>query len=262
MLDALTVEGRAALVTGGNGGLGKAIARGLIEAGALVAVAGRDRAKNRAVEAEFGERAVVLELDVTDETQVTSAVGKVIDRFGRLDILVNCAGSFRGGPVTELGLDAWREVLDTHLTGAFLCSVAAARRMIEAGRGGKIINIGSMYSIFGAPDFADYAAAKTGVLGLTRSLAVELGRHNIQVNAILPGWYETNLTSGMPETAVGEEIRRRTPAGRWGSPADLVGLTLLLSSPASDFITGACIPVDGGYSTADRLIHPPKESDA
>jgi 2-deoxy-D-gluconate 3-dehydrogenase len=253
--DRLSLEGKAALVTGGNGGLGNAIARGLGDAGALVVVSGRNPSKNASAAAEFGEQASVVELDVRDESAVDLTVSQVVDRFGRLDILVNCAGSFRGGPATALALDAWNEVLSSHLTGAFLCARSAARVMVDAGRGGKIINIGSMYSIFGAPDFAAYGAAKAGVLGLTRSLAVELGRHNIQVNAILPGWYETDLTKGTPDTPLGDEIRRRTPLGRWGRPDDLVGLALFLSSPASDFVTGACIPADGGYSVADRLLY-------
>ena len=126
--------------------------------------------------------------------------------------------------------------------------------MIERQKGGKIINVGSMYSLFGAPDFSDYAAAKTGIIGLTRSLAVELGKYNIQVNAILPGWYETDMTRGMPATPLGEEIRRRTPLSRWGSPSDLIGLAILLSSDAANFISGVSIPVDGGYSVTDRLL--------
>ena len=125
--------------------------------------------------------------------------------------------------------------------------------MVAQGRGGKIVNIGSVYSLFGAPDFVDYASAKAGILGLTRSLAVELAPHHIQVNAILPGWYETDLTRGMPETELGDQIRRKTPAGRWGEPDDLVGTAVYLASRASDFVTGVSIPVDGGYTIAERF---------
>jgi 2-deoxy-D-gluconate 3-dehydrogenase len=251
----LSLEGRVALVTGGNGGLGRAIALALSEAGARVAVTGRDPEKNSAVQAELGTDCLVLALDVRDEQAADDVVSLVDKELQGLHILVNCAGSFRGGSLTELSLDDWNEVIGSHLTGSFLMSRAAARLMIDRGQGGKIINIGSMYSVFGAPDFADYGAAKAGVLGLTRSLAVELGRHSIQVNAILPGWYETDLTRGMPSTPLGEEIRRRTPLGRWGDPLDLTGLAVLLSSSASDFITGVGIPVDGGYSISDRLLY-------
>ena len=155
--------------------------------------------------------------------------------------------------MTELEQHDWDAVVDTHLTGSFLCSKHAARRM-DGERNGKIVNIGSMYSFFGPPRFAAYAAAKSGILGLTRSLAVELAP-SIQVNAILPGWFETDLTRGMPQTERGDEIRRRTPAGRWGDPDELVGTAVFLSSSASDFVTGAAVPVDGGYSVADRLLH-------
>jgi 2-deoxy-D-gluconate 3-dehydrogenase len=197
----------------------------------------------------------VLALDVRDEAAVEQAVARVVERYGRLDILVNNAGLFSGGSVLTLSREDWDAVVATHLTGAFLCSKHAAAAMIAGGRGGKIINIGSAYSRFGPPDFADYATAKTGVLGLTRALAVEFAVHRIQVNAILPGWFETDLTRGLPGTPLGEEIRRRTPAGRWGDPADLVGTAVYLASPASDFVTGAQIPVDGGYAVSDRLLH-------
>lgn len=155
----------------------------------------------------------------------------------------------------ELSKEEWNAVIETHLTGSFLCAKYAAQSMVARGGGGKIINIGSMYSLFGPPRFPDYASAKTGIVGLTRALAVELGRQRIQVNAILPGWYETDLTRGLPAKPFGDEVRRRTPAGRWGNPDDLVGTAVFLASAASDFVTGACIPVDGGYSVSDRLLH-------
>jgi 2-deoxy-D-gluconate 3-dehydrogenase len=253
--DLFSLEGRAALVTGGNGGLGWAIALGLRAAGARVAVAGRNPAKNRAIADELGDPGAVFLADVRDEAAVEQTVALVMKRFGRLDILVNNAGLFRGGSVLTLSEEDWGAVIGTHLTGAFLCAKHAARAMIAGGGGGKIINIGSVYSRFGPPDFVDYATAKTGILGLTRALAVELAVHRIQVNAILPGWFETDLTRGLPATPLGEQIRRRTPAGRWGDPADLVGTAVYLASPASDFVTGAQISVDGGYAVSDRLLH-------
>jgi 2-deoxy-D-gluconate 3-dehydrogenase len=185
------LDGRVALVTGGNGGLGLAIARGLRSAGATVAVTGRDPGKNEAATREFGSDAV-FELDIRDERRVTSVVAEIVGRFGSLDVLVNNAGVGRGGAVYELAVEAWDEVVDSHLRGAFLCSKHAVPPMRARGAG-KIVNIGSMFSLFGPPGFSPYAAAKTGILGLTRALAVELAP-TIQVNAMLPGWFETDLT--------------------------------------------------------------------
>lgn len=253
-LQLFSLSGRVALVTGGNGGIGRALALGLRDAGARVAVTGRDAAKNEAVAAELGDPAAVFTLDVRDEAAVEGVVGDVISRFGRLDILINNAGMTSRQPTVELSSDVWHSVLDTHLSGAFYCAKHAARAMIARGGGGKIINIGSMYSIFGPPNVASYAAAKTGLLGLTRALAVEFAPHNIQVNAILPGWYLTGLTDSLLRTPVGEEIRRKTPAGRWGEPEELAGAAVFLASAASDFVTGVAIPVDGGYSVADRFL--------
>jgi 2-dehydro-3-deoxy-D-gluconate 5-dehydrogenase len=241
-----------ALVTGGNGGLGLAMARGLRAAGAMVAVTGRGQAKNEAVTNEFGAEAV-FELDIRDEEWVERVVTGVVGRFGSLDVLVNNAGVGRGGSVEELAVEAWDEVVESHLRGAFLCSKHAVPAMRARGAG-KIVNIGSMFSLFGPRSFAAYAAAKSGILGLTRALAVELGP-TIQVNAVLPGWFETSLTRDTRASSRGDEIRRRTPAGRWGEPEDLVGPTVFLASPASDFVTGIALPVDGGYAVSERLLH-------
>lgn len=245
------LTGRLALVTGGNGGLGLAMALGLRDAGARVAVTGRDPGKNRRAQYALGADAVVLAGDVTDEGEVTAMVEQAAAELGGLHVLVNNAGAFRGGRITEMSLSSWRTVLDSHLTGAFLCARSAIAHLADAG-GGKIVNIGSMYSYFGAPDFADYTTAKSGMLGLTRALAVELAPLNIQVNALLPGWFETDLTRGMPATPLGEQIRLRTPTRRWGTPTDLVGPVVFLASRASDFVTGAALPVDGGYLVSDR----------
>lgn len=241
-------------MTGGNGGLGRAIALGLRDAGASVAVTGRDERKNASVAAELGDPDAVFALDVTDEAAVERVVASVVEHFGHLDILVACAGDFAGGSVLELSLADWERVLSSHLSGTFLCARHAAREMAAQGEGGKILTIGSMYSLFGPPRYANYAAAKAGILGLTRALAVELAPHGIQVNAILPGWFETALTSGSRETEWGERIRRKTPAARWGEPEDLVGAAVFLSSRASDFVTGVALPVDGGYAVLDRLL--------
>jgi 2-dehydro-3-deoxy-D-gluconate 5-dehydrogenase len=250
-----SLVGHTALITGGNGGLGRAIALGLRDAGAQVAVTGRQPEKNAAIGQELGDPLAVFTLDVRDEAAVERTVAQVAERFGRLDILVNNAGLVRGGPLTTLSRDDWSAVLETHVTGTFLCCKYAAQHMIAQEHGGKILNIGSMYSMFGAPELADYATAKTAILGLTRSLAVELAPHLIQVNALLPGWYETDLTRGLLGTPRGDQIRRRTPAGRWGTPEDLVGAAIFFASAASDFITGVQLPVDGGYAVAERMLY-------
>jgi 2-deoxy-D-gluconate 3-dehydrogenase len=250
-----SLKGKIALVTGGNGGLGRTIALGFRDFGASVAVTGRDAAKNEAMRRELGDAGAVLELDVRDKEAVEKTVAQIEERFGRLDILVNNAGNARGGPILSLSREDWEAVIDTHLTGSFLCSKYVARAMIARGEGGKIINIGSYYSTFGAAGFSNYGAAKTGILGLTRALAAELAPHNIQVNAILPGWFPTELTGFGPVTEFHEEMRRRTPAGRWGEPDELVGAAALFASRASSFITGAQLVVDGGLAISDRLHH-------
>lgn len=252
-LSPFSLEGKTALVTGGNGGLGRAIALGLRDAGASVAVTGRNPDKNSAIALELGEHGLALPLDVRDETAVRNTVSEVIAKFGSLDILINNAGIVRGGSSLEMPREDWDAVIETNLTGSFLCARHAARAMVEAGNGGKIINIGSAYSVFGTPKFVEYGSSKAGVLGLTRGLAIELAPHGIQVNTILPGWYETEMTEESRSSSVAEEIRRKTPAGRWGQPEDIVGATIFLASAASSFVTGVALPVDGGYLIMERL---------
>ena len=209
---------------------------------------------NESVRQELGDSGAAFELDVRDEDAVQGTMARVEERFGGIDILVNSAGTTRGGSLVSLSRDDWDAVLGTHLTGAFLCAKYAARIMIARGSGGKIINIGSIYSLLGPPEFSDYATAKAGILGLTRSLAVELAPDDIQVNAILPGWFPTELTGFGPVTPFHEESRRRTPAQRWGEPEELVGAALLFASRASSFITGTQLVVDGGLTVSDRLF--------
>lgn len=229
------------------------MAHALQRAGASVFVTGRDPDKNRAAFDAFGKNAV-FELDVRDEDGVAATIAQLVQQTGHIDVLINNAGNFAGGSVREMPLDDWRSVIETHLTGTFLCSKHAARAMVDRGQGGKIINIGSMYSIFGPPSYVNYAAAKSGVVGITRALAVELAADDIQVNAILPGWYKTDIVGDATETPWGERIRAKTPAARWGEPDDLAGAVVFLASAASDFVTGVALPVDGGYSIADRLL--------
>jgi 2-deoxy-D-gluconate 3-dehydrogenase len=247
-----SLAGRSALVTGGNGGLGRAIALALQAAGAQVAVTGRNPDKNRAIAAELGPAALVCDLDVRNEDNVAEVVAQAVARFGSLHILVNNAGNVSIENALEMPRARWDAVIETHLTGAFLCAKHAARAMTAQQQGGKIINIGSMYSLFGPPNVLHYATAKSGMLGLTRGLAVELAPHDIQVNALLPGWVETDLNRARMQSALGEHARRKTPARRLGLPEDLMGAAVFLASGASNFVTGQALAVDGGYSVADR----------
>jgi 2-deoxy-D-gluconate 3-dehydrogenase len=243
-------SGKVAIVTGGNGGIGAAIAVALAQSGARVAIAARNPEKNRAMEARLrdgGAECLALSVDVQREEQIRECVATVEAQWGRLDILVNNAGIVARRRATELSAELWRSVLDTNLTAAFLGAHYAAPVMARGG-GGKILNIGSMYSYFGAQGLVAYAASKTGLLGLTRTLAVELAQENIQVNALAPGWFVTDMTRPLTETAAAEAIRARTPAGRWGTDADLQGPALFLLSDAADFVTGQILAVDGGYS--------------
>jgi 2-deoxy-D-gluconate 3-dehydrogenase len=245
------LDGKVALVTGGNGGLGQAIARGLRSVGAEVVVTGRDTAKNREAVEDHGAYNV-LEVDVRDEDSVARGIATVVARHGRLDVLVNNAGVGGSYSVLDMTLDEWRLLVDTSLTGSFLCAKHGARAMINAGNGGAIINLGSMYSVFGPPRAAGYASAKAGILGLSRALAVELAPYGIRSNAILPGWIETAMTARPLGGEIGYEVHRRTPAGRFGLPADLVGAAIFLASDASSFVTGVELPIDGGYRVCER----------
>jgi 2-dehydro-3-deoxy-D-gluconate 5-dehydrogenase len=246
------LPGRVAIVTGGNGGIGLGMARGLAAAGAVVVVAARDADKGgRAVKEleALGGAAEFCAVDVTNERSVEELVRATIDRFGRLDILVNNAGINIRKPPQEYSLAEWQRVLDSNLTSAFLCARAAYPEMKRGGRG-KIINIGSMLSIFGVSFGSAYAASKGGIVQFTKALATAWAPDRIQVNAVLPGWIETELTIQARKDVPGlhERVLARTPEGRWGVPDDLAGVAVFLASAASDFITGAVIPVDGGFS--------------
>ncbi len=246
------LSGRVAIVTGGNGGLGLGMARGLARAGAAIAVAARDASKGQKAVEELsasGRRCRFYPLQVSAKSSCATMVERVIGDFGRCDILINNAGmNIRKRP-EEISADEWREVLDVNLGGALFCAQAVYPHMKAAGRG-KIVNIGSMYSIFGAPYVPAYAASKGALVQLTRSLACAWAADNIQVNAILPGWLDTDLTRRAREQIDGlhETVLARTPAGRWGEPDDLAGAAVFFSSAASDFVTGASLAVDGGYS--------------
>jgi len=246
------LTGRVAIVTGGNGGIGLGMARGLAQAGAAVVVAGRDAKKSAGAVKELealGVKAAAVEVDVRREASCKAMVQAAVDRFGRLDILVNNAGTNIRRQPQEYTLEEYHTVLDTNLTSAFMGCQAAYPAMVRAG-GGKIVNIGSMMSIFGASFTAPYAASKGGMVQLTKALATAWAKDNIQVNAVLPGWIDTDLTRRAREQIGGlhERVLARTPAGRWGTPDDHAGIAVFLASPASDFVTGTAIAVDGGYS--------------
>ena len=243
------LSGRVAIVTGGNGGIGLGMAQGLARAGAKVAIGGRDAAKNAAAVKQLGAGAIAVAADVSDERACRGMVDQAARELGRLDILVNNAGiNVRKRP-EEYSLEEWHRVLDSNLTSAFVASQAAYPHLQRAGSG-KIVNIGSMMSIFGASFTAPYGASKGGIVQLTRALACAWARDNIQVNAVLPGWIDTALTRRAREEVAGlhERVLARTPAGRWGAPEDMAGIGVFLCSPASDFVTGTAIPVDGGYA--------------
>lgn len=246
------LNGKVAFVTGGNGGIGLGMAKGLAQAGATVVIAGRDKSKAEKALTELradGGAADFAALDVADEQSCRDAIAQTAARFGRLDILINNAGTSVRKTPEQLTVAEWHQVMDTNLTSAFLCAQAAYPHMVKAG-GGKIINTGSMMSIFASAWSAPYAASKGGIVQMARSLAVAWAKDNIQVNTILPGWIDTDLSRGARQQVPGlnEQVLARTPAKRWGDPADFAGIAVFLASSASDFITGAAIPVDGGYS--------------
>tara|TARA_B100001013_G_C24560539_1_gene422296 strand:+ start:259 stop:1032 length:774 start_codon:yes stop_codon:yes gene_type:complete len=246
------LNGKVAVVTGGNGGIGLGIIRTFSQAGARIVIAARNKKKSQQALQELRKTsadAISINVDVANKDSVETLVESTVNQFGRLDILVNNAGINVRKMAQDLSLDDWSRVLEINLTGAFLCSKAAYPAMKASG-GGKIINIGSMMSIFGAPLAPAYCASKGGIVQLTKSLAAAWASDNIQVNALLPGWIDTDMTrqARLDIPPLHENVLRRTPAGRWGSEVDCGGTAMFLASPASDFVTGASIPVDGGFS--------------
>ncbi|HWO14633.1 MAG TPA: glucose 1-dehydrogenase [Polyangiaceae bacterium] len=252
MNSAFDLTGRVAVITGGNGGIGLGMAEGLARAGASVMIAARDARKSEAALARLQGNAGqsgALEVDVLRKDSIERMLADTAQRYGRVDILITNAGTNIRRPPEQYSLEDWAEVLDVNLRGTFLCAQAAHPYLCRTG-GGKIITIGSMTSIFGAAFAAPYSASKGGTVQLTKALATAWAKDNIQVNAVLPGWIDTDLTQRARSEVAGleERVRARTPQGRWGTPADLAGIAVFLASSASDFITGTAIPVDGGYS--------------
>jgi 2-deoxy-D-gluconate 3-dehydrogenase len=246
------LTGRVAIVTGGNGGIGLGMAQGLAKAGASLAIVGRNSVKNDEAQLslkKLGAKVLVLEKDITDLTAPAEIIAATQNEFGRIDILINNAGSSIRKRPEDLTSEDFRWVLETNLTSAFLCSQSVYTLLKKAG-GGKIINIGSMYSLFGAPAVTAYAVSKGGLVQMTKSLATAWAQDRIQVNAILPGWIDTELTQNAREQIDGlyERQLARIPDGRWGTPEDHEGIAIFLASSASNYITGTAIPVDGGFS--------------
>lgn len=253
-MDMFDLTGKVAIVTGGNGGIGFGMARGMARAGARIAVVGRNEEKSAQAVQELRDlnaEALAFRADVTDADAVSDMADAVSEAFGRIDILVNNAGTNIRKRPEDLEPDEWRRVLDTNLTSAYLCSRACYPELKRAG-GGKILNNGSMLSIFGTPWAPAYAASKGGMVQLTKSLATAWAADNIQVNCFLPGWIDTELTRKARREVDGlhDRVLARTPAGRWGDIEDFEGLAVFFASSASNFITGVAIPVDGGFSVS------------
>ena len=252
------LTGNVALVTGGNSGIGRAIALTYARGGAAVAIAGRNSDKNAAVLAELrdaGHPAMALELDVSDRQQIKPAVELIERELGAVSILVNNAGSGTLGGVLTLELDEWDRVMETNLTGPFILSKYAAQSMVRSGRG-KIINIASASAFYGYARLTAYAVSKAALLHLTKCMAVELGPFNVQANAIIPGWIDTDMARRMKESPVYPETVALTPAGRWGVPQEIANAALFLASSASDYVNGATLTVDGGMTQTYGAARP------
>ena len=244
------LSGEVAVVTGGNGGIGRGIALGFAEAGAAVAILARNAEKNRAVVDELakaGVPAIAVSLDVTRRDQLAPAMEEVERKLGPISILVNNAGIAIMRSALKFSAEDWDRVIETNLNSCFFLSQIAARSMVTR-KHGKIINIASEYSLFGSPAVIPYAASKGALVQTTKSMAIELAPHNVQVNALVPGWIETDMTAPAQSGPMFDEIIMRTPAGRFGKPEEMAGAAIFLASPASDFVTGSTVYVDGGYA--------------
>ncbi|MGN6099092.1 MAG: SDR family oxidoreductase [Bosea sp. (in: a-proteobacteria)] len=250
-LSLFSLEGKVALVTGSGQGIGLALAEGLSEAGAHVVLNGRDRSKlERAHQAlaAAGRKASIAAFDVTDQKAVEAGIAAIEAGTGPIDILVNHAGMQKRAPITEFPVEGWHEVMNTNLHSVFYVTQAVTKRMVPRKRG-KIISIGSVMSELGRATIIPYTASKGAVKMMTRGLAAELGKHNIQANAIGPGYFTTEINKALlADEAFTSWVCSRTPAGRWGETKELVGAAIFLSSAASDYVNGHLLMVDGGLT--------------
>jgi 2-dehydro-3-deoxy-D-gluconate 5-dehydrogenase len=244
------LSGRVAVVTGGNGGIGRGIALGLAQAGSAVAILARNEEKNQRVVDELealGVPALAVKIDLADRMQLRPALDKVEKKLGPVNILVNNAGIAMLGGVLDLDPVDWDRVFETNLNACFLLSKLVARSMIQQHRG-KIINIASELSLFGSEHVPSYSASKGALVQLTKSMAIEFAQSNIQVNAIAPGFIDTEMVAPLKTMPLYDEIIQRTPAGRFGRPEECAGTAIYLASEASDFVTGTTLFLDGGYA--------------
>jgi NAD(P)-dependent dehydrogenase (short-subunit alcohol dehydrogenase family) len=251
-LSMFDLTGKVAVITGGYGGIGRAIAEGLAEAGCNIVICARNyescvRAGSEI--AELGTKVLPIRCDVTINDEVMHLVRETVRVMGGIDIFVNNAGvEANEKPFLEITEEEWDSVVNPNLKGAFLCSRAAAAEMIKRGRG-KIINVASIAALIGMPKVSAYCASKGGLVQLTKAMALDLADYNIQVNAICPGYFDTPMSRRLYDTEMWEKIaRKNVPMGRIGKPEELKGTALYLASPATDFMTGACIVVDGGHT--------------
>jgi 2-dehydro-3-deoxy-D-gluconate 5-dehydrogenase len=243
------LSGKVALVTGANTGIGQGIAIGLARAGADIVVAGRTSpAATAAAIQDTGRKVHLVQADLGRPREAQGVIAQTVQLAGRIDILVNNAGTIRRAEALEFSEQDWDDVLNVNLKTPFFLAQAAARAMLEAGRGGKVINIASMLSFQGGIRVASYTASKSGVAGLTRLLANEWAGKGINVNAIAPGYVATNNTAALQaDENRNRDILARIPAGRWAKPEDIAGAAVFLASSAADYVHGAIIPVDGGW---------------
>lgn len=263
-MELFDLSGRTALVTGSSRGLGYALATGLIEAGASVVLHGRDRQTlTEAAESlaskvihphsdsgSAGQTVHTISFDVTDAAASAAAISELVETRGVPDILVNNAGMNLREPMVEQPTENWQQVLTTNLHSAFAVSQPVVKAMVECGTGGKVINIGSVQSALGRSALTAYAASKGGIAMLTRSMAAEFAASNIQVNTLSPGYFATDMTEQLwSDEEFNSWLTRRTPAGRWGRPEELVGTLIFLASKGSDFVSGQNIFVDGGLTS-------------